>query len=67
MSDHENEDVKAERERCMRIVSAARNGDIDTDFRTILHFIRCGDQMLLAPNGYQYLPDYERQKERPHD
>jgi hypothetical protein len=35
--------VRAETERCAGIVSAARNGDISTDFRSILHFINDGD------------------------
>ena len=32
--------VDEERQRCLMIVNAARNGDIDNDCRTIAHFIR---------------------------
>ena len=34
--------VEAERRRCYDIVMAARLSEIDTDFRTILHFIDGG-------------------------
>lgn len=53
--------VQAETARCMRIVSAARMGDIDTDFRTILHFIESGDQMLRNAETLKYEHDSQRQ------
>ena len=48
----------AERDRCMRIVSAARNGDIDQDMRTLLHFMECGDQMVFDADTREYLSDH---------
>lgn len=53
-------DVDAETKRCMRIVSAARSGDIDQDFRTLLHFIETGDQMLLNEKTHEYEHDAKR-------
>jgi len=50
--------LDAERDRCMRIVSAARNGDIDQDMRTILHFMDCGDQMVFDADKHEYIPDH---------
>ena len=54
------EAAQAERERCMRIVSAARMGDIDTDFRTLLHFIESGDTMQYNEERSQYEHDSRR-------
>lgn len=34
--------VAAERERCADIINAARNGELDTDLRSIRHFIMSG-------------------------
>ena len=50
--------LDAERDRCMRIVSAARNGDIDQDMRTLLHFMDCGDQMVFDADKHKYIPDH---------
>ena len=57
------DEIQKERDRCMRIVSAARNGDIDQDLRTLLHFIRSGDQMLRDDAAHRYVPDYKRKEE----
>jgi Lar family restriction alleviation protein len=54
------EAAQAERERCMRIVSAARSGDIDTDMRTLLHFIESGDTMQYSEERSQYEHDSRR-------
>lgn len=40
----------AERKRCLDIISAARHGDIDQDFRSILHRIK-SDQKMIYHNG----------------
>ncbi len=37
--------IKAERKRCNRIVQAARNGEIDQDWRSISHRINTGDNL----------------------
>jgi len=52
-----DEAVSEERSRCMRIVSAARNGDIDTDFRTLLHFMESGDTMQFFAETHEYVHD----------
>lgn len=41
-----NEEVAAETSRCVAIVQQARFGEIDGDFRTIIHFI---ENPLPAP------------------
>lgn len=46
-----------ERDRCMRIVSAARNGDIDSDMRTLLHFMETGDSMAYDDTTHEYVHD----------
>jgi hypothetical protein len=38
----------AETARCCRIITAARMGDIDGDFRSMLHFVTSGNQMLYV-------------------
>jgi hypothetical protein len=53
--------VGAETERCERIVSAARTGAIDTDFRTLLHFMGSKEQMLYDEKRHEYVPDHVRQ------
>lgn len=55
-----SDEVKAERDRCARIVSAARMGDIDTDFRTLLHFIEIGDTMQFNATAHEYEHDSQR-------
>lgn len=52
--------VNKERARCARIVQAARCGDIDQDFRTILHFINSGDEMRFDDDSGEYLCDSDR-------
>ena len=56
------EALAGERDRCTRIVMAARMGDIDTDLRTLLHFIKSGDQMLRNEASHEYEPDYKRRQ-----
>ena len=56
-------EVQEERERCMRIVSAARNSDIDQDLRTVLHFMRSGDRMIYDKQSHKYTPDYQRKQD----
>jgi hypothetical protein len=52
--------VKAERDRCERIVQAARTGCIDGDFRCIAAWIRSGDLMLYNEKTHQYECDEDR-------
>lgn len=59
-ADDLNKEVMRERHRCERIVSAARSGDIDGDFRTLLHFIESGDLMKFNPARGKYEPDSAR-------
>ncbi len=40
-----NEGVDAERKRCAAIVSAARMGKVDTDFRSIGNMIKDGEDV----------------------
>jgi hypothetical protein len=51
--------VYAERARCVAIVQAARFGEIDHDFRSIVHMIESGEtvQQLQARDAY---PAYRR-------
>jgi hypothetical protein len=58
--------VKAERDRCERIVQAARNGDIDSDFRCIASWIRSGDQMMYNNETHQYECDKDRLEREAH-
>ena len=52
--------VQAERDRCQRIIQAARQGDIETDLRTLAHFIRSGDQMTFNEAARAYECDSKR-------
>lgn len=48
--------VDAERARCAAIVQAARAGNIDGDFRTIIHFIEDGasiDEIKARSHSWQ--------------
>lgn len=40
--EYELRGIEKERDRCAEIVQMARAGEIDTDFRTIVHFIEGG-------------------------
>ena len=44
--------VQEERDRCICIVQAARSGDIDTDFRTLIHFMDSGYQMRVIDDEF---------------
>ena len=44
------EEISEERQRCLDIVQAARNGDIDEDFRSIIHMIESGTFMVELPD-----------------
>lgn len=46
--------IKTERERCTRVVNAARAGDLDSDLRSIRHYIE---------SGYPYPADKETDRE----
>jgi len=52
--------IMAERDRCGRIVQAARFGKIDGDFRCISAWIDSGDQMLWNADLGEYETDDER-------
>jgi hypothetical protein len=45
--------LRNERERCNMIVQAARNGDIDTDFRSISQRITSGSRMSYENGEYK--------------
>ena len=45
--------VDDERERCNMIVQAARNGDIDGDFRSIAHRIQSGCRLIYEDGVYK--------------
>ena len=40
--DIQSEEMMIERKRCIDIIQMARNGEIDTDFRSIIHMIKSG-------------------------
>jgi hypothetical protein len=40
-----SKEVQDERDRCIRVVQAARSGCIGMDLRTLIHFIRDGDEL----------------------
>jgi len=50
----------AETARCCRIITAARMGDIDGDFRSMLHFVTSGNQMLYVEAAGKYMHDSKR-------
>jgi|GEM_PF-4867163 len=50
----------AETARCCRIITAARMGNIDGDFRSILHFVNSGNQMLFVKAAGKYMHDSKR-------
>ena len=52
--------VASETARCRRIISAARIGNIDGDFRSLLYFVDSGDQMLFVEAAGEYMHDSKR-------
>jgi len=50
----------AETARCWRIITAGRNGDINGDFWSIMHFVNSGDQMSFVEAAGVYMHDSKR-------